>query len=118
MLSPKRGGFTLVEMALVSAIILLFTAISIPVYHYLRSETRKVTCQNGQRMVRQAVDQWALANRIGIGQPTKPSGIVDYFRDAIFPVCPEGGGPIILPAHVGEAVCCPNHIASHAISSN
>lgn len=110
----KKRGFTLVEIMIVVAIIGLLAAIAIPSFSKIRSESRKSTCQNGQRMIRDAVEQWAMANNIAeggdIGAATSANGtnILAYIKGGTLPKCPEGNVDIALPAKVGDAVVCPS----------
>ena len=108
----KKRGFTLVEIMIVVAIIGLLAAIAIPSFTKIRAESRKSACQNGQRMVRDAVDQWAMANNVAEGDPTSTvvasgSTVLDYIKGGALPTCPEGNVDIALPVNVGDAVVCP-----------
>ena len=108
----KKRGFTLVEIMIVVAIIGLLAAIAIPSFTKIRAESRKSACQNGQRMVRDAVDQWAMANNVAEGDPTSTfvtsgSTVLDYIQGGALPTCPEGNVDIALPVNVGDAVVCP-----------
>ncbi len=109
----KKRGFTLVEIMIVVAIIGLLAAIAIPSFSKIRSESRKSTCQNGQRMVRDAVEQWAMANNIAEGATVAtedPGGtnVLAYIKGNALPKCPEGNTDIALPTKVGDAIACPN----------
>lgn len=102
----KKRGFTLVEIMIVVAIIGLLAAIAIPSFTKIRAESRKSACQNGQRMVRDAVDQWAMANNVAEGDPTA-TVVLDYIKGGALPKCPEGNVDIALPVNVGDPVVCP-----------
>ncbi len=111
----KKRGFTLVEIMIVVAIIGLLAAIAIPSFTKIRSESRKSACMNGQRMVRDAVDQWAMANNKKETDEPESDAILEYIKGGVMPVCPEGGTPIALPATVATDVACPNGLATHTI---
>ncbi|MFO7534629.1 MAG: prepilin-type N-terminal cleavage/methylation domain-containing protein [Kiritimatiellia bacterium] len=103
----KKRGFTLVEIMIVVAIIGLLAAIAIPSFTKIRAESRKSACQNGQRLVRDAVDQWAMANNIAEGGNTIEAEVVEFIKGNTAPLCPEGNVAIAIPATVGAAVVCP-----------
>ena len=61
-LTSKRGGFTLVEIMIVVAIIALLASIAVP--NFLRSRKRSQATQilEDLRLIDAAVDQWAIEN--------------------------------------------------------
>src|SRR5882762_9979854 len=61
-LNTKRGGFTLVEIMIVVAIIALLAAIAVP--NFLRSRKRSQATQvlEDLRIIDSAVDQYAIEN--------------------------------------------------------
>ena len=66
-LNPKRGGFTLVEIMIVVAIIALLASIAVP--NFLRSRKRSQATQVLQdlRVIDAAVDLYAIENNKGSG---------------------------------------------------
>ena len=70
-LNTKRGGFTLVEIMIVVAIIALLAAIAVP--NFLRSRKRSQATQilEDLRILDAAIDQYAIEyNRTGFSGPT------------------------------------------------
>jgi prepilin-type N-terminal cleavage/methylation domain-containing protein len=113
----KKRGFTLVEIMIVVAIIGLLAAIAIPSFSKIRSESRKSTCQNSQRLVRDAIEQWAMANNIAEDGAITGAGVtnvISYLKSGL-PYCPEGHVVFALPANVGDAVTCPVSGSGHSL---
>jgi prepilin-type N-terminal cleavage/methylation domain-containing protein len=70
-LSRKRGGFTLVEIMIVVAIIALLAAIAVPGFLRARKRSQATRVLNDLRLIDSAVDQYAIENnRTGGSQVT------------------------------------------------
>ena len=61
-LSKKRGGFTLVEIMIVVAIIALLAAIAVPGFLRARKRSQASRVINDLRLIDSAVDQYAIEN--------------------------------------------------------
>jgi prepilin-type N-terminal cleavage/methylation domain-containing protein len=61
-LTNKRGGFTLVEIMIVVAIIALLAAIAVPGFLRARKRSQASKILNDLRMIDAAVDQYAIEN--------------------------------------------------------
>jgi prepilin-type N-terminal cleavage/methylation domain-containing protein len=86
---PGRGGFTLVEIMIVVAIIGMLASIAIPNYMRSREAARKAACINNLQQIDGAVQTWAMEANKEAGQPVQYSDISGYLRNAV--VCPSGG---------------------------
>ena len=89
------GGFTLVEIMIVIAIIGLLCAIAIPNYVRARANSQASACINNLRQIDSAVQQFAIENKKRIGDDvTFPSDLTPYIKlntlNSI-PPCPAGG---------------------------
>ena len=61
-LNKRRGGFTLVEIMIVVAIIALLAAIAVPGFLRARKRSQASRIMNDLRMIDSAVDQYAIEN--------------------------------------------------------
>src|SRR6202049_2701864 len=59
-LNKKRGGFTLVEIMIVVAIIAVLAAIAVPGFLRARKRSQATRILNDLRMIDSAVDQYAI----------------------------------------------------------
>ena len=73
-LRSDKGGFTLVEIMIVVAIIGLLAAIAVPSFIRARTRSQATTILNECRMLDAAMDQYALENN-------KSGGVVPAFTD-------------------------------------
>ena len=85
----RRGGFTLVEIMIVVAIIGLLASIAIPNYARCRNEAQKRACISNLQQIEGAIDQWSLEMQKDEGQPVTYNDIRAYLKRSV--VCPAGG---------------------------
>ena len=67
-LNKKRGGFTLVEIMIVVAIIALLAAIAVPGFLRARKRSQASKILNDLRLIDAAVDQYAIENNKQSGE--------------------------------------------------
>ena len=87
-----NGGFTLVEIMIVVAIIGLLAAIAIPNFIKARQASQKAACVANLRTIDGAKATWALEQRkTNTDVPTESDlyGPTSYIREK--PSCPAGG---------------------------
>ena len=89
------GGFTLVEIMIVIAIIGLLCAIAIPNYVKARANSQASACVNNLRELANAADQFALEHGKTTGYALNyPDDITPYIKlnsASSIPPCPAGG---------------------------
>ena len=66
-LNNRRGGFTLVEIMIVVAIIALLAAIAVPGFLRARKRSQATRVLNDLRMIDAAVDQYAIETNRATG---------------------------------------------------
>jgi prepilin-type N-terminal cleavage/methylation domain-containing protein len=74
-LNKRRGGFTLVEIMIVVAIIALLAAIAVPGFLRARKRSQASRISNDLRLIDSAVDQYAIETNKASSQPV---GIKDW----------------------------------------
>ncbi len=76
----KRGGFTLVEIMIVVAIIALLAAIAVPGFLRARKRSQASKILNDLRMIDAAVDQYAIETSKLTGYPVAVTDWTNYVK--------------------------------------
>jgi prepilin-type N-terminal cleavage/methylation domain-containing protein len=79
-LTTKRGGFTLVEIMIVVAIIALLAAIAVPGFLRARKRSQASKIINDLRLIDSAVDQYAIETTKKTGDPVAVADWTNYLK--------------------------------------
>ena len=79
-LNKRRGGFTLVEIMIVVAIIALLAAIAVPGFLRARKRSQASRIINDLRLIDSAVDQYAIETNKTSGDPVKVTDWTNYLK--------------------------------------
>jgi prepilin-type N-terminal cleavage/methylation domain-containing protein len=87
--TARRGGFTLVEIMIVVAIIGLLASIAIPNFVKARTTAQMNACISNLRQIDGAIQQWALDTKQGDTASVTAAGGLPYLKNSV--TCPSGG---------------------------
>ena len=79
-INKRRGGFTLVEIMIVVAIIALLAAIAVPGFLRARKRSQASRILNDLRMIDSAVDQYAIETNRKTGDVVKVADWTNYLK--------------------------------------
>ena len=115
------GGFTLVEIMIVVAIIGLLAAIAIPNFVKARNRAQAKACVSNMKQIDGAIDLFALENNKADGDAVTANDVKIYIKGNEVPKCPAGNKDYVLGGTVSAnpSVTCVNAAASpeHKIGS-
>jgi prepilin-type N-terminal cleavage/methylation domain-containing protein len=81
-INKRRGGFTLVEIMIVVAIIALLAAIAVPGFLRARKRSQASRILNDLRLIDAAVDQYAIETNKASGQTVGTVDWTNYLKKA------------------------------------
>ena len=102
-LNKNRGGFTLVEIMIVVAIIALLAAIAVPNFLRARKRSQATRCLEDLRIIDSAIDQYAIENNKAGGSAVVWADIQSYLKNGSS-IYNSGGTDLLGTAYVGFSV--------------
>jgi prepilin-type N-terminal cleavage/methylation domain-containing protein len=87
--ASRQGGFTLVEIMIVVAIIGLLASIAIPNFVKARTTAQMNACISNLRQIDGAIQMWATETKQGETTAVTYADIGPYLHNAVY--CPSGG---------------------------
>ena len=83
--TSRRGGFTLLEIMIVVAVIGLLAGISTPRFVKARDTSQLNAIINNLRIIEDSKDAWALENRSGSGVTPTAAQLGEFFKGYTMP---------------------------------
>src|SRR5258708_2850716 len=80
-LNKNRGGFTLVEIMIVVAIIALLAAIAVPNFLRARKRSQATRILEDLRIIDSAIDQYAIENNKSSGDTVQWADVQKYLKN-------------------------------------
>ncbi len=87
--TANQGGFTLVEIMIVVAIIGLLASIAIPNFVKARTTAQMNACISNLRQIDGAIQQWALDTKQSDTATVTAADVLPYLKNSV--TCPAGG---------------------------
>ena len=87
--TSTQGGFTLVEIMIVVAIIGLLASIAIPNFAKARTTAKMHACIANLQQIDGAIQMWATETKQSESATVTAADILPYLKNAVY--CPSGG---------------------------
>ena len=87
--TARQGGFTLVEIMIVVAIIGLLASIAIPNFVKARTTAQRQACVANLQQIDGAIQMWATETKQGDSSNVTAADVLPYLKNAVY--CPSGG---------------------------
>jgi len=87
MITAKNKGFTLVELMIVSVVVAILAAISIPAYNNYVLRSKRADCMGALSIAQGAMERFKAANMTYVGADANPPFIANVPSDGGLPYC-------------------------------
>jgi prepilin-type N-terminal cleavage/methylation domain-containing protein len=87
----RTGGFTLIEIMIVVAIIGMLMGVAMVNINKSRVVAQKQTCIISLKAIDGAKEQWATEFKKANGDAVDEAGVISYLNKNLRPECPAGG---------------------------
>ncbi|MBM4164197.1 MAG: prepilin-type N-terminal cleavage/methylation domain-containing protein [Lentisphaerae bacterium] len=105
-----RSGFTLIEIMIVVALLLLLSVIVAPNLLRARENTQRTLCLYHRRLIQDMISQWALVASKGPGDAIDRVALAEYAKTGQLPLCKAGNTAYDIGGTVNEPVIlCSRH---------
>lgn len=101
------GGFTLVEIMIVIAIIGLLAGVGVPNYLRMQENAKREVCNCNREAIDNAKTLWAAEHKKSETDVPGDEDLKNYLKKNQIPACPSGGGYTI--GAVNAPVSCSKH---------
>jgi prepilin-type N-terminal cleavage/methylation domain-containing protein len=113
--ASRKGGFTLVEIMIVVAIIGLLASVAIPNFVKARTTAQTTACISNLQQLEGAINQWALINKKGNGdavtlEDIKNGQFIKLDANGDIPHCPGGGQYSVTTVDAPPTCSKPGHV--------
>ena len=100
----RAGGFTLVEIMIVVAIIGLLIAVAVPNFSKMRRDAQKTACHAQLQSIDGFKEMWATQEKRADNDTPSEAQLGEFFKGEVMPTCP-GGGSYTIGAVTAGATC-------------
>lgn len=87
----RAGGFTLIEIMIVIAVIGILAGVAVHNYNRARQKARKEACTQTLKTIESSAELWLMENRVPNNTPVNMEDMLKSGQLKTRPVCPSGG---------------------------
>jgi prepilin-type N-terminal cleavage/methylation domain-containing protein len=111
--SPRRRGFTLIEILITISIMAILLAIAVPNWIQSRTRTNARACMKQLQMIRSAKENYAMTRNLGASAAITMADLVSdgWLRPGM--TCPNGYTYTV--GAMNEDPTCPSALAGHVV---